>query len=92
MMTQPAREACYPRRKLCGRCGAIVGGDSLEEALKGAARRSRAVDDARLTGTLHHGAAVRTIPDLWDAIADAIDKFHTGQMQKLFAAAGCDAF
>ncbi len=35
-------------------------------------------------------AAARTIPDLWDAIAKAIDNFPPGECAKYFAAAGYD--
>lgn len=35
-------------------------------------------------------AAARTIPDLWDAIAVAIDQFPPGECRNYFAAAGYD--
>lgn len=35
-------------------------------------------------------AAARTIPDLWDAIADAIEAFTPAECEKYFAAAGYD--
>jgi transposase len=35
-------------------------------------------------------AAARTIPDLWDAIANAIDAFTPGKCENYFAAAGYD--
>lgn len=35
--------------------------------------------------------AARTIPDLWDAVARAIDHFEPDQCQNLFAHAGYDA-
>jgi len=35
-------------------------------------------------------AAARTIPDLWDAIADAIESFTPAECQNYFAAAGYD--
>lgn len=37
-------------------------------------------------------AATRTIPDLWDAIAHAIQTFTTSECRNYFAAAGYDAF
>lgn len=33
-------------------------------------------------------AAARTIPDLWDAIAEAIDRFSPGECRNYFAAGG----
>jgi len=35
-------------------------------------------------------AAARTIPELWDAIAEAIDRFSPGECRNYFAAAGYD--
>ena len=35
-------------------------------------------------------AAARTIPELWDAIAEAIDHFPPGECRNYFAAAGYD--
>ncbi len=35
-------------------------------------------------------AAARTIPDLWDVIADGIDRFTPEECQNYFAAAGYD--
>jgi len=41
---------------------------------------------------LLRAAATRTIPDLWDAIAHAIQTFTTSECRNYFAAAGYDAF
>ena len=35
-------------------------------------------------------AAARTVPDLWDAIAKALDAFTPAECQNYFAAAGYD--
>ena len=35
-------------------------------------------------------AAARTIPELWDVIAEVIEQFKPGQCQNYFAAAGYD--
>ena len=40
---------------------------------------------------LLRATATRTVPDLWDAIADAIDQFTTAECRNYFAAAGYDA-
>ncbi len=37
-------------------------------------------------------AAARTIPDLWQAIADAINQFKPDECRNYFKAAGYDAF
>ena len=41
---------------------------------------------------LLRAAATRTIPDLWDAIRDAIAQFTPDEWRNYFAAAGYDAF
>lgn len=41
---------------------------------------------------LLRAAATRTIPDLWDAIRDAIAQFTPDECRNYFAAAGYDAF
>ena len=41
---------------------------------------------------LLNGAAKRTITELWDAVADAIDRFTPTECRNYFAAAGYDAF
>ena len=41
---------------------------------------------------LLRAAAKRTIPDLWNAIADAIEKFTAHECRNYFKAAGYDAF
>ncbi len=41
---------------------------------------------------LLRAAATRTIPDLWDAIAHAIQQFTTNECRNYFATAGYDAF
>ena len=41
---------------------------------------------------LLRAAATRTIPDLWDAIRDAIAQFTPDECKNYFAAAGYDAF
>jgi hypothetical protein len=35
-------------------------------------------------------AAARSIPELWDVIADCIDQFNPNECQNYFAAAGYD--
>ena len=37
-------------------------------------------------------AAARTIPDLWDALRNALDAFPPNECRNYFAAAGYDAF
>jgi transposase len=37
-------------------------------------------------------AAARTIPDLWDALKNALDAFTPNECRNYFAAAGYDAF
>jgi len=41
---------------------------------------------------LLRAAATRTIPDLWDAVRDAIAQFTPDECRNYFAAAGYDAF
>lgn len=41
---------------------------------------------------LLRAAATRTIPDLWDAVANAIERFTPDECRNYFAAAGYDAF
>ena len=36
--------------------------------------------------------AARTIPDLWDALKNALDAFPPNECRNYFAAAGYDAF
>src|SRR5947209_4638155 len=42
--------------------------------------------------TLLRATAARTIPDLWNAIADAINRFTPDECRNYFAAAGYDAY
>jgi transposase len=37
-------------------------------------------------------AAARTIPDLWDALKNALDAFTPNECRNYFSAAGYDAF
>jgi transposase len=41
---------------------------------------------------LLRAAAARTVPDLWEAIAAALDAFTPAECRNYFAAAGYDAF
>ncbi|ESR25222.1 Mobile element protein [Lutibaculum baratangense AMV1] len=41
---------------------------------------------------LLNGAAKRTVTELWDAVAEAIDRFTPTECRNYFAAAGYDAF
>jgi transposase len=41
---------------------------------------------------LLRAAATRTIPDLWDAVTNAIEQFTADECRNYFAAAGYDAF
>jgi hypothetical protein len=41
---------------------------------------------------LLRAAATRTIPDLWDAVTNAIEQFTADECRSYFAAAGYDAF
>ena len=47
---------------------------------------ARVIFDAEL-----RAAAARTIPDLWDALKNALDAFTPNECQNYFAAAGYDA-
>ncbi len=40
---------------------------------------------------LLRAAAARTIPDLWEAVANAIERFTPDECKNYFAAAGYDA-
>ena len=42
--------------------------------------------------TLLRATAARTIPDLWNAIADAINRFTPDECRNYFSAAGYDAY
>jgi transposase len=42
--------------------------------------------------TLLRATAARTIPDLWNAIADAINRFRPDECRNYFTAAGHDAY
>jgi len=44
-----------------------------------------------LVPELESAAAARTIPDLWDALKNALDAFTPNECQNYFAAAGYDA-
>lgn len=41
---------------------------------------------------LLRAAATRTIPDLWDAVSNSIERFAPDECRNYFAAAGYDAF